>query len=356
MMLSSLCGNTCNSQIKCVLDRPITDNQQRILHLAPPNLLQFAIENSNDEFAKPYDLAILLNAIGSAGKFISSEINRAALRDIFGSVGAANVTGDDQQKLDVIGDNVVAHALLSTGIVCAMSSEENAGLIDCGDAAVNGEYVVVYDPVDGSSNIDVAAPIGTIFGIYRRLSQGVPTGDVDILRPGNEMLAAGYVLYGSSTIFCYTSGHGVQFFTLDPTLGDYILTDKNVRSHGSSHVYSANEGNSGKWNDADIKWASYVKSKGYSGRYIGALVADFHRNLTKGGIYAYPGDKSNPSGKLRLLFECAPLAFVAEQAGGAASDGNNPIRNLTPKQLHHRTPMYIGNADEVQILESFHRA
>ena len=322
----------------------------------PQNLFQFAMDNSNDEFANPSDLAILLNAIGSAGKFISSEINRAALRDIFGSVGAANVTGDEQQKLDVIGDNVVADALLATGLVCAMSSEENAGMIDCGDAAITGEYVVVYDPVDGSSNIDVAAPIGTIFGIYRRLSEGVPAGDVDILRPGNEMLTAGYVLYGSSTIFCYTSGDGVHFFTLDPTLGDYLLTSENIRSHGSSHVYSANEGNSGKWHDADLNWVAHVKSEGYSGRYIGALVADFHRNLMKGGIYAYPGDKSSPSGKLRLLFECSPLAFIAEQSGGAASDGSTQIRDIEPEQLHHRTPMYIGNTDEVALLESFHSA
>ena len=322
--------------------------------VTPPNLFQYAMDNSNDEFSNPSDLAMLLNAIGSAGKFISSEINRAALRDFFGSAGAANVTGDEQQKLDVIGDDVVAEALLSTGLVCAMSSEENAGLINCGDAAVSGEYVVVYDPVDGSSNIDVAAPIGTIFGIYRRLSEGIPAGDVDILRPGSDMLAAGYVLYGSSTIFAYTSGEGVHYFTLDPSLGDYLLTDENVRSHGSSHVYSANEGNSGKWNDPDLNWVEHVKSEGYSGRYIGALVADFHRNLMKGGIYAYPGDKSSPSGKLRLLFECAPLAFVAEQAGGAASDGTTPIRNIDPSQLHHRTPMYIGNASEVELLESFH--
>ncbi len=325
------------------------------MSVTPPNLFQFASDHSSEEFANPSDLAVLLNAIGSAGKFISSEINRAALRDFFGSAGAANVTGDEQQKLDVIGDNVVAEALLSTGLVCAMSSEENAGMIDCGNAATTGEYAVVFDPVDGSSNIDVAAPIGTIFGIYRRLSEGSPAGDTDILRPGNEMLAAGYVLYGSSTIFCYTSGDGVHFFTLDPSLGDYLLTNENVRSHGSSHVYSANEGNSGKWNAPDLNWVEHVKSEGYSGRYIGALVADFHRNLMKGGIYAYPGDTGSPSGKLRLLFECAPLAFVAEQAGGAASDGTTPIRDIEPDQLHHRTPMYIGNSDEVDLLESFHK-
>ena len=320
----------------------------------PPNLFQHAIDHANDEFANPSDLAMLLNAIGSAGKFISSEINRAALRDIFGSAGTENVTQDEQQKLDIIGDEVVADALRATGLVCAMSSEENAELIDCGDAALTGEYVVVYDPVDGSSNIEVAVPIGTIFGIFRRLSEGVPAGDVDILRPGHDMLTAGYVLYGSSTIFCYTAGEGTHYFTLDPTLGDYLLTAENVRTHGSSHVYSANEGNSPKWHDADLNWVAHVKSEGYSGRYIGALVADFHRNLMKGGIYAYPGDKSSPSGKLRLLFECAPLAFVAEQAGGAASNGSIAIRDIVPDQLHHRTPMYIGNAEEVALLESFH--
>ncbi len=320
---------------------------------SPPNLFQHAIAHSNCQFADLTDLAIILNAIGSAGKLISSEINRAALRDILGSAGAANVTGDEQQKLDVIGDKMVADALRSTGLICAMSSEENAGSIDCGNAAVTGEYVVVYDPVDGSSNIDVAAPIGTIFGIYRRLSEGVAAGDVDILRPGSEMLVAGYLLYGSSTIFAYTSGDGVHFFTLDPTLGEYLLTQEGVRSHGSSHVYSANEGNSGKWLEGDQNWVAHVKSEGYTGRYIGALVADFHRNLMKGGIYAYPGDKSNPSGKLRLLFECAPLAFIAEQAGGAASDGSTRIRDIVPEQLHHRTPMYIGNKDEVALLQSF---
>ncbi len=311
------------------------------------------MSNPGSGFDSETDLALLLNAIGSAGKFISSEINRAALRDIFGSAGTENVTQDEQQKLDIISDLVVADALRSTGLVCVMSSEENDGLIDCGEAAVTGKYGVAYDPVDGSSNIEVAAPIGTIFGIYKRKTKNGPADESDLLRPGSEMLAAGYVLYGSSTILAYTSGDGVHFFTLDPTLGEYVKTNENVM-HGSSRVYSANEGNSPKWFDSDQAWVSHVKSEGYSGRYIGALVADFHRNLLKGGVYAYPGDQSNASGKLRLLFECAPLAFVAEQSGGAASDGRERILDLVPEQLHYRTPLYIGNADEVALLESFH--
>ncbi len=322
---------------------------------SPSTLREFAIANPSGGFDGADDLAALLGAIGTAGKFISAEVNRAALRDIFGAAGSANVTGDEQQKLDLIGDSAVLEALAATGLVCVMASEENDGLIETGADIETALYGVVFDPVDGSSNIDVAAPIGTIFGIYKREEGSSRAGEEVLLKPGREMLAAGYVLYGSSTIFVYTSGSGVHFFTLDPTTEEFLLTDENVTTHGSSHVYSANEGNSGRWNDPDLSWVSQVKSEGYSGRYIGALVADFHRNLLKGGIYAYPGDKSSPSGKLRLLFECAPLAFVVEQAGGAASDGITRILDLQPEELHHRTPLYIGAADEVALLEGFHK-
>ena len=321
----------------------------------PPTLFEYALGDPADGFQHSSDLAILLNALASAGRFISSEINRAGLRDFFGAAGSSNVTGDDQQKLDLIADRAVSDALISTSLVCALASEENDGLIDVGYCALTGKYGAVFDPVDGSSNIDVAAPIGTIFGIYQRGLSDNPAGAEVLLRPGKEMIAAGYVLYGSSTILAYTTGHGVHFFTLDPVIGDFLLTDENVTTHGASHVYSVNEGNVGKWHNADIDWVSHVKSKGYTGRYIGALVADFHRNLLKGGIYAYPGDKSNASGKLRLLFECAPLAFIAEQAGGAASNGVKRIREIHPESLHHRTPMYIGHADEVALLENFHK-
>ena len=320
----------------------------------PTTLLEHAIDNPGDGFNEPTHLARLLNAIATTGKLISAEVNRAALRDILGSAGTINATDDEQQKLDIIADDAVAQALTSTGLVCALASEENPELIEVEGADLDGPYAVAYDPVDGSSNIDVAAPIGTIFGIYKRISDSGRGTTVDIMQPGSAIIAAGYVLYGSSTILAYSSGNGVHYFTLDPTVGDWFLTRESVNSHGNSHVYSINEGNSPGWNAPDANWVAHVKANGYSGRYIGALVADMHRNLQKGGIYAYPGDAKSPSGKLRLLFECAPLAYIAEQAGGAATDGTQRILDIVPESLHHRTPLYIGNADEVDLLGSFH--
>lgn len=321
----------------------------------PPSLFQYAIDHPGSGFDEPTHLAMLLNALGSAGKFISSEVSRAALGDILGLAGGVNSTDDVQHKLDVISDDVVASALAATGLVCAMASEENEGLIVPSDTELRGPYVVAYDPVDGSSNIDVAASIGTVFGIYRRVSTGDGPGDLtDVLQPGTGLIAAGYILYGSSTILAYSSGDGVHFFTLDPTFGEFLLTRDHVVEHGAAHVYSINEGNSSRWNEPDVAWVEHVKAAGYSGRYIGALVADFHRNLQKGGIYAYPGDSRIPAGKLRLLFECAPLAYVAEQSGGAATDGRRRILELQPAKIHHQTPLYIGSQSEVDLLASFH--
>ena len=320
----------------------------------PATLLEHAINNPGNGFDEPTHLARLLNAIATTGKLISAEVNRAALRDILGSAGTINVTDDEQQKLDIIADEAVAQSLASTGLVCALASEENPELIEVEGTELDGPYAVAYDPVDGSSNIDVAAPIGTIFSICKRISDGGHGTKEDIMQPGNAVIAAGYVLYGSSTIFAYSTGNGVHYFTLDPTVGDWFLTRESVKSHGTSHVYSINEGNSSGWHAPDSNWVAHVKANGYSGRYIGALVADFHRNLQKGGIYAYPGDVKSASGKLRLLFECAPLAYIAEQAGGAATDGTQRILDIVPESLHHRTPLYIGNADEVELLGSFH--
>lgn len=319
----------------------------------PTNLFDHALAAPSSSFDDATHLPRLLNAIAGTGKWISSEINRADLRDILGSAGSTNVTDDEQQKLDLIADTAMADALASTGLVCAMASEENPDLIEVDDTELQGPYTVAYDPVDGSSNIDVAAPIGTIFGIYRRVSGDGPGDASDLLQPGSAIIAAGYILYGSSTICAYSVGDGVHYFTLDPSIGEWILTRESVVSHGDSLVYSVNEGNSPAWYDADVRWVDHVKANGYSGRYIGALVADFHRNLQKGGIYAYPGDQKSPSGKLRLLFEAAPLAFIAEQAGGAAIDGTQRILDIQPDALHQRTPLYIGNADQVETVRSF---
>ena len=331
-----------------------TTPRGNIVPLLPPTLFQYTLTNPGNGFDDATDLARLLDAIATAGKLISSEINRAALRDILGAAGGVNTTGDVQQRLDVIGDVAVVDALAATGLVCAMSSEENPGLIEFEGGSEDAPYAVTFDPVDGSSNIDVAAPIGTIFGIFKRVSDSGTGIESDVLQPGTSLIAAGYVLYGSSTIFCYSSGDGVHYFTLDPSVGEFLLTSERVTTHGTSNVYSINEGNSPGWFGADANWVAHVKSKGYSARYIGALVADFHRNLQKGGIYAYPGDNKSPSGKLRLLFECAPLAYIAEQAGGAATDGTRRILEIAPEQLHHRTPFYIGGADEVELLRRYH--
>lgn len=320
----------------------------------PPTLFQHSLARSAPAFDDPTHLPILLDAVASAGKVISSEINRAALRDILGSVGTVNATDDEQQKLDVIGDDAIAEALATTGLVCAMGSEENEGLVEVEGTQLDGPYSVVYDPVDGSSNIDVAAPIGTIFGIFQRVRGSGPGSESDILQPGSAMIAAGYVLYGSSTILAYSTGECVDFFTLDPSVGDFLLTHECVTQHGTSSVYSVNEGNSPDWYEPDLEWVAHIKREGYSGRYIGALVADFHRNLQKGGIYAYPGDRRSPHGKIRLLYESAPLAFIAEAAGGAAVDGTQRILDITPSQLHHRSPVYVGSKDAVELLASFH--
>ena len=319
----------------------------------PTTLFDHALANPSSRFDDPTHLPRLLNAIAGTGNWISSEINRADLRDILGSAGSTNATDDVQQKLDIIADERVARSLASTELVCAMASEENPDLIQVEGTELQGPYAVAYDPVDGSSNIDVAAPIGTIFGIYRRVTEDGPGNASDLLQPGTALIAAGYILYGSSTICAYSCGDGVHYFTLDPTIGEWILTRESVSSHGDSLVYSVNEGNASGWDDSDAQWVDHVKSNGYSGRYIGALVADFHRNLQKGGIYAYPGDRKSPNGKLRLLFEAAPLAFIAEQAGGAAIDGTQRILDIQPVELHQRTPLYIGNADQVETLRSF---
>jgi len=241
-----------------------------------------------------------------------------------------------------------------------MASEEMAGPIPVPENHAHGRYAVLFDPVDGSSNIDVGAPIGTIFSIHRRITKDGTAGMKDLMQPGRSQVAAGYVAYGSSTMFVYTSGRGVHCFTLDPSLGEFLLTVRGMRFPDPAGLYSVNEGHSSSWKDADKRWVSYLKApapnsgRPYSARYIGALVADFHRNLLRGGIFAYPGDRSNPNGKLRLLYEAAPLAFVAEQAGGGATDGTRRILDIQPEELHQRTPLYIGNRSEVELVEKFH--
>src|SRR6187200_787120 len=281
------------------------------------------IKNNQDQFQYASgELSQLLRDIALASKVVNREVNKAGLIDIMGSMGTQNMAGDNQQKLDVLANIRFTRALAKGGEVCALISEESESFVDLNN---DGKYVIAIDPLDGSSNIDVNVSIGTIFSIYRRKSQaGTPIQSIDILQKGREQVAAGYVLYGSSTMMVYTTGHGVNGFTLDPSLGEFLLSHEHIKIPKRGKIYSINEGNVNQWDAGTRRYVDHVKSdqksdgRPYSLRYIGSLVADFHRNLLKGGIFLYPG----PKGKLRLLYEAAPLAMVVEQAGGNASTGS----------------------------------
>lgn len=299
--------------------------------------------------AFPYatgELSQLLRDIALAGKIINREINRAGLVEITGGNGTENVQGENQQKLDIIANIRFIRALKNGGEVCAILSEEEEDIIHTGNN--HGKYVVAMDPLDGSSNIDVNVSIGTIFSIYRR---GTPTGSratmADFLQGGRKQVAAGYILYGSSTMLVFSTGNDVNGFTLDQSLGEFILSHKNIRSPKTGTIFSINEGNYYSYLASVQKYLDACKHKGFSARYIGSLVGDFHRNLLKGGIYLYPATKKDPKGKLRLLYECYPLAFLAERSGGKASDGFGPILDIVPTFGHQRTPFYVGASDMV---------
>lgn len=298
------------------------------------------------------ELSQLLRDIALAGKIINREINRAGLIDITGAIGSQNVQGEEQQKLDVIADVRFIRALRNGGEVCGIISEENEQIIDTGNH--NGKYVVAIDPLDGSSNIDVNVSIGTIFSIYRRVTPvGTPPLLEDFLQKGTEQVAAGYILYGSSTMLVYTTGHGVNAFTYESSLGEFILSHSEMKMNAKGKIYSCNEGNSNEFPAGVNNYISFCKDNAYSARYIGSLVADFHRNLLKGGIFIYPATQKAPTGKLRLLYECNSLAFIAEQAGGKATNGEMRILDIQPDKLHQRCPLFIGSTEMVDKLESF---
>jgi fructose-1,6-bisphosphatase I len=277
---------------------------------------------------------------------VNREVNKAGLIDIMGAVGSQNTAGDDQQKLDVLANIRFTRALTKGGEAGALVSEEMDTFIDLSN---DGKYVIAIDPLDGSSNIDVNVSIGTIFSIYRRKSLvGTPIQEEDVLQTGDEQVAAGYVLYGSSTMLVYTTGHGVNGFTYEPTLGEYFLSHPDMRMPVDGKIYSVNEGSANSFSEPMKAYLQYCKDQRYTARYIGSLVADFHRNMLKGGIYIYPATAKDPKGKLRLIYECNALAFVAEQAGGAATNGRERILSLTPETLHQRTAFYVGSQKMVE--------
>lgn len=309
------------------------------------------IKNNQDEFAYASgELSQLLRDIALASKVVNREINKAGLIDIMGGAGSQNNTGDDQQKLDVLANIRFTRALAKGGEVCALISEEEESFTDLNN---NGKYVIAIDPLDGSSNIDVNVSIGTIFSVYRRKSPiGTPITDADILQKGSEQVAAGYILYGSSTMLVYTTGHGVNCFTHEPSLGEYFLSKERLIMPTDGKIYSINEGSANSFSEGVKRYVQHCKDQKYTARYIGSLVADFHRNMLKGGIYIYPATAKDTNGKLRLMYECNALAFIAEQAGGKATDGKNRILDIQPTSLHQRVPFYVGSIKMVEKAEN----
>jgi fructose-1,6-bisphosphatase I len=322
----------------------------RIAHSIGTALDRF-IKNNQDQFAYASgELSQLLRDIALASKVVNREVNKAGLIDLMGAVGSQNLAGDDQQKLDVLANIRFTRALAKGGEVCALISEESDTYVDLNN---EGKYVIAIDPLDGSSNIDVNVSIGTIFSIYRRKSPaGTPIQPTDILQKGSDQVAAGYVLYGSSTMLVYTTGHGVNGFTYEPTLGEYFLSHPQLKMPEDGKIYSINEGLANSFPAPVQAYIKYCKDCQYTARYIGSLVADFHRNMLKGGIYIYPATAKSPNGKLRLMYECNALAFVAEQAGGSATNGKDRILDIEVKELHQRTAFYVGSKNMVEKAES----
>ncbi len=320
--------------------------ESRIAHSIGFALDRF-IKNNQEQFQfASGELSQLLRDIALASKVVNREVNKAGLIDLMGSAGSQNTGGEQQQKLDVLANIRFTRALTKGGEVCALISEETESFVDLNN---EGKYVIAIDPLDGSSNIDVNVSIGTIFSIYRRKSLvGTPIQDEDILQKGSEQVAAGYILYGSSTMLVYTTGHGVNGFTYEPSLGEYFLSHPDMQMPVDGKIYSINEGLANSFSDSVRTYLDYCKQQSYSGRYIGSLVADFHRNLLKGGIYIYPATAKDKNGKLRLMYECNALSFIAEQAGGKASDGKERILDLIPKSLHERTPFFVGSKNMVE--------
>ena len=291
----------------------------------------------------------LLRDIALAAKVVNRELNKAGLIDIMGTVGNYNAGGDEQKKLDILANTRFVRALSKGGEVCGIISEEIESFIDLDN---DGKYIVAIDPLDGSSNIDVNVSVGTIFSIYKRITEvNSPLMEIDFLQKGRDQIAAGYILYGPSSMLVFTTGNGVNGFTYEPTLGEFVLSNTNIQCNESGTIYSMNEGLSNSILDPKVKkYLQFCKDNEYTARYIGSLVADFHRNLLKGGIYLYPATTKYPNGKLRLMFESNALAFVIEQAGGLATNGEEAILDIQPSSIHFTTPLYIGSKNMVNSL------
>ncbi|MBL4664003.1 MAG: class 1 fructose-bisphosphatase [Flavobacteriaceae bacterium] len=324
------------------------------------SLGEFIIENQNEFKYSSGELSRLINSIRLAAKVVNHEVNKAGLVDILGAAGDVNIQGEDQQKLDVYANEAFIKGLTNREIVCGIASEEEDDfiVIEGRNGKNDNKYVVLIDPLDGSSNIDVNVSVGTIFSVYRRVTpEGSPVTLEDFLQPGNKQVAAGYIIYGTSTMIVYTTGYGVNGFTLNPAIGTYYLSHPNMVFPETGQIYSVNEGNYVHFPQGVKDYIKYCQEeegdRPYTSRYIGSLVSDFHRNMIKGGIYIYPSTAKDPEGKLRLLYECNPMAFIAEQAGAKASDGFQRIMDIQPTQLHQRIPFFCGSKQMVEKAETF---
>lgn len=301
----------------------------------------------------------LLHDLSLAAKLVWREVSKAGLVNILGTTDRMNVSGDVVKKLDEFADETIYKAMDHGGHLCVMASEENEDILHIPDEYPDGRYVLLYDPLDGSSNIDANITIGSIFSIYRRISAVGKGTLADCLQPGYKQVAAGYIIYGSSTMFVYSTGRGVHGFTLDPSVGEFLLSHENIRIPKRGKIYSLNEGNFCNWDGNMQRYIEYLKerdpasSRPYSLRYIGTMVGDSHRTLLYGGIFAYPGDSKSPQGKLRLMYECNPMAFIIEQAGGRSSDGTKSVLQVQPTSLHQHTPVFLGSEEDVKLCEEF---
>lgn len=321
---------------------------------------EFIIENQSSFKYTSGELSRLINSIRLAAKVVNHEVNKAGLVDIIGAAGDTNIQGEDQQKLDVYANNKFIQTMTNRNIVCGIASEEEDDFITINSQDENhqNKYIVLIDPLDGSSNIDVNVSVGTIFSIYRRVTPvGTPVTLQDFLQKGNQQVAAGYIIYGTSTMLVYSTGHGVNGFTLNPAIGTFYLSHPDMNYPENGNIYSVNEGNYNHFHQGIKNYIKYCQmeegDRPYTSRYIGSLVSDFHRNMIKGGIYMYPKSSLNSNGKLRLLYECNPMAYIAEQANGKASDGFTRILDIEPTELHQRVPFICGSKNMVQKAEEF---
>ena len=321
---------------------------------------EFIIENQKSHQYSSGELSSLINSIRLAAKVVNFQVNKAGLVDIIGDSNTINTQGEEQQKLDFYANDIFINALRNRNIVCGIASEEEEDFISINslDECNNNKYVVLIDPLDGSSNIDVNVSVGTIFSIYKRVSEtGAKVELKDFLQKGNKQVAAGYIIYGTSTMLVYTTGYGVNGFTLNPAIGSFYLSHPEIKFPENGNIYSINEGNYLQFPKGVKKYIKYCQDEtnkvAYTSRYIGSLVSDFHRNMIKGGIYMYPNTSKDPNGKLRLLYECNPMAYIAEQSGGKASDGYTRILDIKPTELHQRVPFFCGSKNMVTKAESF---